>query len=366
MVLSYQSLKSVIGGAQPMITSSIPLISEKPDEEYVQPASLDLPIGNRCYRVSVSSAPKDGESVEALINRFALYDFEIKPEGALLERGMTYLIPLDVDLALSPEFRARFSSKSTTGRNGLFARKLSNADSRRDVTIYGYEGKLYAEVSPLRFHTHVYPGKPLTQMRLESRNSVPLTTEELTLLHAKYGIVRDKNGEPAKAVIADGALYLHLDLKGDVAGYASILNMKDAVHVGKTQVDDRELFWEPVRLTKEGDTVLQPPTFYLFATAERIYIPPCVCAYMEDYSAILGEFSSHEAGFFDNSFGHGGGTQGVLEVHPNRMPLVLSHGQPVCRMVFYRTDQVPEKLYHGHYTGSGPRLAKNYKNYREW
>lgn len=364
MILSSQSLRRVIEGAQPMISSPLPLAN------HVQPASLDLPIGDRCYRVFVSSAPKNGESVEKLLERFTMYDFEVKPEGVLLERGMTYVLPLAVELKLSPEFRAVFSAKSTTGRNGLFARNLSNADSKLDLTIFGYEGKLYAEVSPLRFHTTIYPGTPLTQLRLASRKAVPLTNEELAVLHAQFGIVRDKDGEPTKAVIADGALYLHLDLTGERAGYESVVNLEETVHLGKREVDDREHFWRPVSVTRYQDTVLNPPSFYLFATKERIYIPPCVCAFMEDYSANLGEFSSHEAGFFDNSFGEGGGTQGVLEVHPSRMPIRFWDGRPVCRMVFYKTDEVPDKLYGkqsgSNYLGSGPSLAKNYKNFREW
>lgn len=365
MVLSYQSLKKIIGGVNPMIRSAIPLT-----DEHVQPSSLDVPIANHCYRVSVSSAPKNGESVASLIEKFSMYDFEVKEEGSLLERGGTYILPLAVELELSSEFRAIFSSKSTTGRNGLFARNLSDANSNLDLTVFGYRGKLYVEVSPLRFHTTIYPWRPITQLRIASRNSVPLSTEELSILHSEYGIVRDENGKPTEAVISDNALYLHLDLKGERAGYQSVVNLEDSVHLGMKEIDERENFWQPVRLNMDGDTVLHPPTFYLFATKERICIPPNVCAFMEDYSANLGEFSSHEAGFFDSYFGEERGTQGVLEIHPNRMPIRFWQGRPVCRMVFYKTDEVPTKLYGAsagsHYVGSGPSLAKNYKNYREW
>ncbi len=366
MVLSYQSLKKLIEGVHPMIIPH-PGVDLEP---HIQPASLDLPIGDRCYRVSASSAPMNGEAVEDLLKRFTKYDFVVKPEGSLLERGMTYVLPLAVDLRLTENFQARFSAKSTTGRNGLFSRNLTDANSRLDVTVFGYRGRLYVEVSPLRFDTVIYPGTPLTQLRIAGKNAVPLTTEELAILHAKYGLVRDEKGKSMNAVIEENALYLHLDLRGARPGYKSRTNVEDAVHLGQKEVDDRQNFWRPVTLTRHGDLVLQPPTFYLFATKERIYIPPCVCAFMEDYSANLGEFSSHEAGFFDSSFGEGGGTQGVLEIHPSRMPIRFWHGRPVCRMVFYKTDEVPEKLYGApsgsHYVGHGPSLAKNYKNFREW
>ena len=364
MVLCYQSMKKLIGGAQPMIHSAVSL------DNHLQPASLDLPIANRCYRVSVSSSPKNGESVEKLIERFTMYDFEIKEEGALLERGMTYILPLMVSLNLSNQFRANFTSKSTTGRNGLFARNLSDANSELNLTICGYQGKLYVEASPMRFHTTIYPYQPLTQMRIGTADTKPLSNEELAILHAEYGIVRDKLGEPMQACISDGALQLHLDLSGDVAGYESIVNLDNSIHLGRKEVDKREDFWRPVRLNTHGDVILHPGSFYLFATKERIFIPPTTCAFMEEYSSSLGEFSSHEAGFFDNNFGEGGGTQGVLEIHPNRMPIRFWDGRPVCRMPFYRTDEVPEMLYGkqkgSHYIGSGPSLAKNYERYWEW
>ncbi len=364
MVLSRQSLKKLIGGAHPMINSFISL------EQHLQPASLDLPIGNQCYEVSVSSPPREGESVESLLDRFALSNFQLGRDGTMLKRGSTYVIPLAVDLKLAPDFRAHFSSKSTTGRNGLFARNLSDGSPKLDVTTYGYQGKLYVEVSPLRFNTTIYTGTPLTQMRLVSRKSVALTNEELAILHSEHGIVRGKQGKPIEATIQDGALYLHLDLTGKCAGYESIANPEESVHIGKKEVDDRDSFWRPIRLSRHGDTVLHPQSFYLFATRERVFIPPEVCAFMEDYSPNLGEFSSHEAGFFDNYFGAGGGTQGVLEVHLGRMPIRFWDGRPVCRMVFYRTDEVPVVLYGeaggSHYIGAGPRLAKNFKGFQDW
>ena len=363
MVLSYQSIKKIISGAKPMIKSSVPL------EDHIQPGSLDLPISNRCYRISVSSSPENGQSIERLLERFRLYDFEIKPDGALLERGMTYVLPLLVDFELTDNFRAIFSSKSTTGRNGLFARNMSDANSAMDITIHGYCGKLYVEVSPMRFHTTIYPYMPLTQARFVDVSAKQLSNEEITILHAEHGIVRDENGKPSTAVISDGALYLHLNLKGSRAGYESIFNPEMSVHLGKKEVDDRENFWRPIRLTSYGDTILEPGTFYLLYTNERIFVPPNVCAFMEDYSASIGEFSSHEAGFFDSNFGVGGGTHGVLEVHPTRMPIRFWHNRQVCRMVFYKMDEIPEKLYEpatNHYVGAGPSLGKNYKEYWKW
>lgn len=364
MVLSYQSIRKIIGGAQPMIHSDIPL------DSFLQPASLDLPISDRCYRVSVSTAPKEGEHIEELLKRFKMYEFEIKSEGATLERGMTYILPLEVSLSLSSAFRASFSSKSTSGRNDLIASHLSDSNPEMNITVFGYEGKLYVEATPLSWHTIVYPRKPLTQMRIHTADDKPLSSEELALLHAEYGIVRDKDGKPARAVIGDNALYLHLDLTGERVGHESMVNPEASVHLGQKEVDEYDELFRPIRLTPHGDAILHPAGFYLLPTKQRIVIPPTVCAVMEQYSPNLGEFSSHEAGFFDNGFGGEGGTQGVLEIHVNKQKAIrVWDGRPICRMVFYRTDYVPELLYSvgkNNYIGSGPSLPKNIKNYQRW
>ncbi len=364
MVLSYQSLKKLIGGAVPMIRSDVSL------DCFLQPASLDLPVSDICYRVCVSTAPTESEKITDLLRRFKKYEFELKPEGALLERGMTYILPLAVSLDLSKEFRASFSSKSTTGRNDLITSHLSNYNPELNTTVFGYEGSLYIEVTPLSWDVIIYPHRPLTQMRLHSVDDNPLTCSELAVLHSQYGIVRNENGEPTKVVIGDGALYLHLNLTGDRVGHESIVNPEAVVHIGQKEVDTYSELFRPIRTTRHDDIILHPDSFYLLPTKERIFIPPTVCAVMEQYSTSLGEFSSHEAGFFDNNFGGQGGTQGVLEIHVNKRKAIrVWDGRPICRMVFYKTDEIPEVLYDSgtnHYIGSGPSLQKNIIGYRQW
>ncbi len=365
MVLSEQSLRKLITGVQPMIKSELDL------SQFLQPVSLDLPIGNRAFRISVSTVPQHGEEVIALIKRFRKYDFEIPPSGAVLEKGMVYIIPIDVQLKLERGFVAHFSSKSTSGRNDQGVAHLSNSNPEINITSPGYCGELYLEVVPMSWDTTVYPHTALTQMRIHTSDTKPLTGYELAILHSEYGIVRDKNGNPMSPVISNDSVLLHLDLSGDRVGHESIRNPDGTVHLGMKEVDPYENFFRPITKTSQGDVILHPDGFYLLATKERIYIPPNVCAVMEQYSSTLGEFSTHEAGFFDSGFGSEGGTQGVLEVHVYKQKAVrFWDGRPVCRMVFYRTDEIPESVYGAqrgsNYVGSGPRLQKNIIGYQKW
>ena len=365
MVLSHQSLKKIIGGVSPMIGSTQSLGGN------IQPASLDVPLSNRCFRVSVSSLPDHEHSMSDLLKRFTMYEFELRPEGGLLERGMIYILPLSVELALSEQFRAIFSPKSTTGRNDVFVRVLTEHGRMFDMTTSKYKGPLYLEATPLSFNLFVYPFESLTQMRVATVNAIRLSNEEIAVLHAEYGIVRDQDGKVAEAVIADNGLYLHLDLsnQGKTAGYEALQNPEGYVHLGKKEVDQKEEFWRRIRPTPHGDLILHPNSFYLLSTRERIIIPPNVCATMEEYSVSMGEFRSHYAGFFDNGFGGENGTHGVLEFRSRDLPIRFCDRQPICRLVFYKTDEVPNVLYGGganNYTGTGPKFAKNFKEFSKW
>jgi dCTP deaminase len=365
MVLSYQSLKKIMSGVNPMIHCPESFV-----EKCLQPASLDIPLSDRCYRMSVSALPNNGHTMAELLKRFGMYDFELKKEGGLLEKGLTYILPLSVSLSLSEQFRAIFSPKSTTGRNDVFARSETENGNAFDMTVFGYNGQLYLEVTPLSFHCVVYPFESLTQMRITTADDDCLSNEELAVLHSQYGIVRDQNDNVANATIRNNSLYLHLDLSNSAqtAGYESLTNPEVYIHLGSKEVDVKEEFWRRIRPTSHGDLILYPDSFYLLSTRERIVIPPNVCATMQEYSVGMGEFRSHYAGFFDNGFGGDKGTQGVLEFRARDLPVRFSDNQRICRLVFYKTDEVPEKIYGkgSHYTGSGPRLAKNFINYLEW
>jgi dCTP deaminase len=108
-------------------------------------------------------------------------------------------------------------------------------------------------------------------------------------------------------------------------------------------------FWEPVR-GEHGGVVLEPEDFYLLLSAESVRIPPTVASEMTAYDPTSGELRTHYAGFFDPGFGHHaeGGTDGsraALEVRAHDVPFLVEHGQPVCKLVFERMAETPDRLY---------------------
>jgi len=111
---------------------------------------------------------------------------------------------------------------------------------------------------------------------------------------------------------------------------------------------DAAEFWEAVH-AEDGRAILAPGGFYIFASRERIVIPPHLAAEMLPVDVGIGEMRNNYAGFFDSGFGsHGGtppGTPAVLEVRAHDLPFLVEEGQVFFRLKLFRTTGPPERAY---------------------
>ena len=280
-------------------------------------------------------------------------------EGAVLEKGCVYVMPLAERLALPAGMTAVANAKSSTGRLDLLTRTITDGGVEFDRIPAGYTGPLYAEVCPRSFSVLVREGQRLNQIRFRAGQAV-LSDADLAALHAREPLV---SGE---AVISDG-LGFSVDLRpatGDLVGYRAKphTGVIDLDRIGHYPVSD---FWEELRTT-EGRIILDPGAFYILVSREAVTIPPDYAAEMAPYLAMVGEFRVHYAGFFDPGFGHaaagGAGSRGVLEVRCHEAPFVLEHGQVVGRLVYERMANRPETaLWRRHrleLSGSGPEAGQ--------
>ncbi|WP_102223598.1 2'-deoxycytidine 5'-triphosphate deaminase [Acidimangrovimonas sediminis] len=353
-VLPVQDLKALI--ADGAISADTPFT-----EGQVQPASLDLRLGTRAYRVRASFLAGEGRSVADRIAEFGMHEIDLRP-GAVLEKGCVYLVPLMERLALPEGIQAVANAKSSTGRLDLLTRTITDGGTEFDRIAPGYDGPLWAEICPRSFSVLVRPGMRLNQIRFR-RGQAVLDDTELAALHADVGLVS------GRAVISDG-LGFSVDLQpaeGDLVGYRA------KPHTGVIDLDrigqyDAADFWEEVR-TREGRIILDPGAFYILVSREAVTIPPDHAAEMAPYLAMVGEFRVHYAGFFDPGFGWaeagGAGSRGVLEVRCHEAPFVLEHGQVVGRLVYERMAARPATLYGAgiasNYQGQGLKLSKHFR-----
>ncbi len=327
----------------------------------VQPASLDLRLGTVAYRVRASFLAGNDRSVQDRLSEFEMHRIDLS-NGAVLEKGCVYVVPLMESLALPEGVQAVANAKSSTGRLDLLTRTITDGGTEFDRIAPGYTGPLYAEICPRSFSVLVRPGMRLNQIRFRKGQSV-LTDADLAALHDRSPLV---DGE---AMIDDG-LGFSVDLQpaqGTLVGYRA------KPHTGVIDLDnighyDPADYWEELHAS-DGKIILDPGAFYILVSREAVHIPPAYAAEMAPFLAMVGEFRVHYAGFFDPGFGHdaagGTGSRGVLEVRCHEAPFVLEHGQVVGRLVYERMADVPEQLYGSgiasNYQGQGLKLSKHFK-----
>ncbi len=211
-----------------------------------------------------------------------------------------------------------------------------------------YSGPLYLEILPRTFPIVVRVGSRLSQIRFVKERKF-CSQEELSALHELSPLVQDGLRDFSGKGVA-----LSVDLKGNEIGKKSIIGYRAKRHTAAIDVDsenkyDESDFWDPLFSwdAPEGQFILDPNEFYIFASREFIQIPPSLVAEMIPYDHSIGEFRVHYAGFFDPGFGcvlpQEVGAKAVLEVRSS-VPFVLEHGQIIGRLKYESMDGEPERL----------------------
>ena len=329
-----------------------------PDEQ-IQPASLDLRLGARAYRVRASFLPGREATVAHRLADFTMHEIDLSA-GAVLEKGCVYVVPLMEGLALPGTVSAAANAKSSIGRLDLLTRTITDRGCEFDRVPAGYTGPLYAEICPRSFSVLAREGMRLNQIRFRVGDAW-LDDAALNALHGQTRLV---DGVPH----IDGGIGFSVDLR---PREDSVVGWKAKPHAGVIDLDrigayPVETFWDPVYADRDG-LILDPGAFYILVSREAVHIPPDHAAEMAPYMALVGEFRVHYAGFFDPGFGHGAGrgARGVLEVRCHEAPFVLDHGQRVGRLVYERMAEVPERLYGAdsasNYQGQGLKLSKHFR-----
>ena len=353
-------------GIEHLIKASKEIVALEPvRDDQIQPASLDLRLGSVAYRVRASFLPGKNATVIQRLADLAMHKMDIS-EGAVLERGCVYIVPLLEGLALRKRTSAMGNPKSSIGRLDVFTRLITDYGTEFDRVREQYNGPLYAEVSPRTFSVLVRKGSRLNQLRIR-RGSPASGDETLRRLHEEHQLVESISAED----IRDG-VPVSVDLAGDRSG--GIIGYKARSHAGLIDVDrvrhyEIPDYWEPVLAPSRGGLVLDPADFYILASRESVRVPPMLAAEMVAYDTLVGEFRVHYAGFFDPGFGDpqagGQGSRAVLEVRSFEMPFVIEHGQVVGRLVYERLTAVPARLYgaglNSSYQRQGIALSKHFK-----
>jgi dCTP deaminase len=325
-------------------------------DRQLQPASLDLTLGRRAYRVRAAFLPGD-RPVEERLEALSLHALDLT-EGAVLERGCVYVVELRERLALPEGLSGSANPKSSTGRIDVFVRLVTDRGRAYERIPAGYRGPLYAEISPRTFSVLVREGSSLNQLRLR-RGETALSDHELEARHAMAPL--------SGGGFVAGGLNLSVDLSGE---RGKTVGYRARRHAGLIDVDrvgglDAADYWERIEAPGDGMLVLDPGEFYILASREELSVPQDLAAEMVAIDTELGAFRAHYAGFFDPGFGVGQGSRAVLEVRGCDAPFVLEHGQTAARLLYERLTAPAAQGYGSglgsNYQGQGLRLSKHFR-----
>lgn len=339
----------------------------------IQPASLDLRLGAKAWRVQASFLPGADHKVTDKLADLAMHEIDLT-DGAVLEKGCVYIAELMEQVHLPDGLTAIANPKSSTGRLDVFTRMIADYADEFEMAPAGYSGTLYAEISPRTFSVLVRQGSRLSQLRLRS-GVAQISDADMTTLQDKAGLTHGTGIVNHK--IKDG-IPLSVDLSGQANHLMSgLVGWRARKHAGLIDVDQVGVypvsgFWEKVTSADlcAGGLVLNPDEFYILASQEYVTVPAEYAAEMTAYDTRIGEFRAHYAGFFDPGFGMpelgAGETRAVLEVRSHDVPFLIEEGQTVCRLVYEPLSVVPDTLYGAkgsgsHYQAQGLQLAKHFK-----
>ena len=306
-------------------------------DDQFQPASLDLRLGETAFRLRASFLPGAARVADRLDDQFVMHAIDLR-EGAVLETGCVYLVQLLESAALPPHLHGAANPKSSTGRVDVFTRLIVDGASAFDHVPAGYQGPLWAEISPCTFSILVRTGATLSQVRLRRGPPHPKRDSDFTI---------------------------DLSMKGPVGFRAK--RHSGVIDIDRIGAYNPRDFWEPLE-ARHGRVVLDPGEFYIFASKENVLIPPDEAAEMAPIRPELGEFRAHYAGFFDPGFGitpHEG--RAVLEVRSRDVPFFVEDGQPVGKLVFEPLCAPVDRLYGengSNYQGQGLKLSKHFSPWR--
>ena len=302
----------------------------------IQPASLDLTLSDKCYRIKASFIPNKIK-ISKVINELSLTNINLN-QNALLERNCIYLCELNEKLRLPHEIMGKSNPKSTTGRLDIFTRVITENCKEYDFIDYNYQGKLYLEIIPQSFSIIIKKGASLNQIRFfQGSNS------ELKIKKVNISVSIKKNS---------------------VTAYKA-KKITSAINLNKINYYQSDKYWEKI-IPKDNYFIIERDEFYILRSKELITIKNDQAAELEPYKDSFGNFRVHYAGFFDPGFGNNIiGTPAVLELRAYDTPFIIRDGQLVGVLNYYKIDEIKKQSYgvkiKSNYFNQNLKLAKQFK-----
>jgi len=363
-VLVDHQLKRLASGRLPAIIFDQGLVPES----YIQPASFDLPMRPNFYSIAAEPHLGDGQTIgQYFLDNYRQNKLSVDEiEGFVtLNPGTLYLFEAACEFNLPPKINGNANPKSSTGRNFIHSKLITENGRSFDTISSGYNGKLYILVAPRCFPVRWGPKESLVQIRLRNNEQKFLSKTELLKLNDKTPLLIN-----SLAIIDSLGLQLHLDLTGQPSILVAHKTGRIITLVDRKKHPPHLYFWEKP-LDGRGISHLEPGDSALAKTLELIRIPNSVCAEMSAVNVRHGDVRWHDAGFIDPGFGldptgNNHGAEIVCEIsNIGPSPVQIGTGKEIGCLRFEQLDSQPNKIYgqlnNSYQLQRGIRLAKQFK-----
>ena len=302
----------------------------------IQPASLDLTLSDKCYRIKASFIPNNIK-ISEVIKELSLTKINLN-QNTLLEKNCIYLCELNEKLSLPNDIMGKSNPKSTTGRLDIFTRVITENGKEYDYVNYNYKGKLYLEIIPQSFSIILRKNTSLNQIRFFKGSNFANKVKQINL-----SVSINKN---------------------QVSAYKA-KKITSAIDLNKIKFYKSSKYWEKI-IPKENYFIIERDEFYILRSKETIKIKNNQAAELEPFKDSFGNFRVHYAGFFDPGFGNNkSGTPAVLELRAYDTPFIIRNGQLVGQLNYYNIDEIKKKSYgikiKSNYFNQKLKLAKQFK-----
>ena len=327
--LNREQIKTLIKSGQIYSNKSI-------NKNQIQPASLDLTLSDKCYRIKASFIPNNIK-ISNVIKELSLSRVNLNI-NTLLEKNCIYLCELNEKLKLPKDIMGKSNPKSTTGRVDIFTRVITENGKEYDNIKYNYKGKLYLEIIPQSFSIIVKRNISLNQLRFFKGSN-----EKNRIKKINISVAIKKNS---------------------ISAYKA-KKITSAIDLNKINFYKSNKYWEKI-IPKDNYFIIERDEFYILRSKESIKIKNNQAAELEPFNDSFGNFRVHYAGFFDPGFGNNRlGTPAVLELRAYDTPFIIRDGQLVGQLNYYQIDEIKNQSYgskiNSNYFNQNLKLAKQFK-----
>ena len=327
--LNREQIKTLIKSGQIYSNKSI-------NKNQIQPASLDLTLSDKCYRIKASFIPNNIK-ISNVIKELSLSRVNLNI-NTLLEKNCIYLCELNEKLKLPKDIMGKSNPKSTTGRLDIFTRVITENGKEYDNIKYNDKGKLYLESIPQSFSIIVKRNISLNQLRFFKGSN-----EKNRIKKINISVAIKKNS---------------------ISAYKA-KKITSAIDLNKINFYKSNKYWEKI-IPKDNYFIIERDEFYILRSKESIKIKNNQAAELEPVKDSFGQFRVHYAGFFDPGFGNNRlGTPAVLELRAYDTPFIIRDGQLVGQLNYYQIDEIKNQSYgskiNSNYLNQNLKLAKQFK-----